>query len=121
MIFHKLLSKLRHAFVKYKISRIERDLGFLEYDIPQNNKYWPSCHASSVGVLITIMTGTFSGLWPGYHVSPPNLLESFAGITFEDKINRTFKKVQKRCNQMNKAEAYAKNSLISSGVNNGRY
>jgi len=119
-MFLKLLNKLRHAFVNYKISRIERDLGFLNPPSTPDTKYWPGCHASSSGVLINIMTGAFSGLWPGYHVSPPNLLESLAGITFEDKINRTFKKVQTICDKMNKAESDANNSLISSGVNNGR-
>ena len=105
MTFLKRLSRVRHAFVKYKISRIERDLGFLEFGIPYDIKYYPSCQATITGVTITIMTGAFSGLSPGYHVSPPNILESLLGITFEDKINRTYRKVQSRCDKMNMAEA----------------
>ena len=117
MMFSNLLNRFKHMFVKHNISRLD----VLDSGPHPDHKYWPSCSISTYRVLITIMYGDFIMLSPGYPISPPNLLEYLVGITFEDKINRTSKKVQNRCDKMNKAESYAKNSLISSGVNNGRY
>lgn len=116
----QIINKCRHRFIEYKISKLEKELE-VEYSSKRPiKKYRPRCKVTAAGVNITIMTGAFSGLMPGYHVSPPNMLESLMGITFEDKINKMYKKVQNRCNKMNESESHAKNSLILSGVNDAR-
>jgi hypothetical protein len=47
-----------------------------------------------------------------YSVSPPNFLERFVGITFEDKIQKAVRKAQAECDKYNKEEETAKKVVI---------
>lgn len=89
----------------YKISRLERNLG-IRGQIEFN--YRSHTHVTNDCVRIQIMTGNFSGLGPGYQVAPPNFIEAILGVTFEDKINHVYKKVQNQCDKLNYSESCIK-------------
>ena len=44
----------------------------------------------------------YIGLRPGWIVSPPNIIERLLGITFEQKVEKTKAKAQKRIDKLNK-------------------
>ena len=96
----RVLCILKYRLAIYRISRLERNIGIgkqIEFN------YSPHPH-----VKIQIMTGNFSGLVPGYQATPQNFIEAMLGITFEDKINRVYKKVKRQCDELNYSESRIK-------------
>ena len=71
-----------------------------------SDKYVVSTEKEDRTVCVCIMQGSFQ--WEtidfrstSYWISPPNIIERFLKISYDDKIKKVERKLQKKCNKLN--------------------